>query len=569
MNRVADFATGKPIDISKPEELVRQEFERILHEDHGYPRECMDIEIGIQMGSSLRACDIAIYDTPKKEALIGIAEVKAPKNTTGKDQLTSYMSACPSARWGVWTNGEEIDCARKDQRTGEIEFSPAFSIPNFGETGRARIRRFSDLKPASNLKWLFRIINNRLYANTNLPRSEKQGAEMVRLIFCKLTDEYQTRGSSKPPRFQVHDGESRQDTRKRIIDLWRETRDGHLGSPIFKDNETIEIDDYSLSLIVSKLQGYSLLETDRDVVGDAFEVFSEKQFAGEKGQFFTPRAVVKMIVSMISPQKTETVLDPACGSGGFLVAALNHIAGDTSNEEKREIAEHCLFGIDKESDLSKICKAHMSIIGDGKSNIVTADSLDNPKQWEHEAQAKFTEKDGTLKQFDVIMTNPPFGSKIKVDKPEVLAQYDLAKSQGTPPQVLFIERCIRFLKPGGRMGIVLPDGILGNGQDSYIREWISRNAKVKAVVDCPTATFMPHTGTKTSVLILEKHTGPADATSPFMAIAEHCGHTFRGSVVQVGGTVKEDFSTIANNYLTKKRGGGGSDFSPSNFATAS
>ena len=506
------------------------------------------------MGSSRKKCDIAIYETDAKEDIIGIVETKAPTVGFNKGQLESYMSATVSCRWGVWTNGEETHVFQR--KNNQIISSPAFSVPPYGQR-TVSIRRYDDLRAASNLKWVFRQINNRLYANTNLVRSDKQGAEMVRLIFCKLADEYNCRRHSKQsPAFQILGEESEAETRKRINALWKKTKEGSVGSPIFENNEEIKIDDFSLQLIISMLQGYSLLKTDRDVVGDAFEVFAERQFAGDKGQFFTPRPVVRMVVDMLNPTEDEKIMDPACGSGGFLIAALNHIAGsDVAEGDISRIAEHSLYGMDKDADLSKICKAQMSILGDGKTNIKTGDSLKGDKN---------------LPKFDVVMTNPPFGSTIKVEHPDILKRYDLGhawtenrdgehwekqtKTKPTPPQVLFIEHCVRLLKPGGRLGIVLPDGLLGNTGDGYIRQWISEQASVLAVVDCPTATFMPHTGTKTSVLLLEKSAGGGNVR-PFMAIAEHCGHTMRGAEIRNrdGTSLREDFTAIKSNYLNSSR----------------
>lgn len=565
-----DFATGKAINRAHPEEVVRQEYENILHFDFGYPKECIDINVPISMGVSRKSSDIVIYDNPKKRNIIGIVETKAPKQTVGREQLESYMSATSTCRWGVWTNGDELKVAVRDIETGEITFDRAYPVPRYGELD-ANIREFADLRPASNLKWIFRLISNRLYANTNLARTEKQGAEMVRLIFCKLVDEYEIRGTKNVPAFQVRQREDDSETRERINSLWEKTKKGAVGQPIFHENEKIEIDDYSLQVIVSSLQGYSLLQTDRDIVGEAFEVFSERQFAGEKGQFFTPRFVVKMVVSMIQPTAVEKIIDPACGSGGFLISALSHITSEKQidDEEKKRIAEHCLYGIDKDPDLSKICKAHMSIIGDGKSNIVTADSLKATNSWDNHAKSKLL-KDGKLIKFDVLITNPPFGSKIKVEQRHVLQQYDLGhkwRRQGnlwekttetkpTPPQILFIERCLEFLKDGGRMGIVLPDGILGNQRDSYIRQWIESKAEILAVVDCPVETFMPHTGTKTSVIIMRKHKNSSNLRDRniFFGIAEHCGHTPRGKpIIKGNDESKEDFTSIARNYHAKSK----------------
>lgn len=555
-----DFATGKLVDINKPEEVVRQQYEQILHKDLGYPKNQMGIGVPIKIGSKTCFCDIAIYDQGN---IIGIVETKAPGTKLGNKQLRSYMSATPTCYFGVSTNSEEVECAVRDPKTNAIKFDSALSVPRYKER-YATVQSYADLQPASDLKWVFKIINNALYANTNLARSEKQGAEMVRLLFCKLTDEHRIRDdSSAAPDFQVKLGESRNDTRKRINQLWEETKKGWTGNPIFDRSEKIEIDNYSLGLIISKLQGYSLLKTDRDVVGDAFQVFSEKQFAGEKGQYFTPREVVKMTVSMVDPKKTHTIIDPACGSGGFLIDAWEHITRNVRDgDAKRRIAEHCLYGIDKEGDLAKICKAHMSIIGDGKSNIAKEDSLKDPKEWGPEAKSKLLE-DGDLRQFDICLTNPPFGKKIKVERHEVLRRYDLghkwvckegvwektAETKPTPPQILFIELCMRLLKPGGKLGIVLPDGLLGNRTDGYIRHWLNKRAQILAVVDCPVETFSPFTSTKTSVLVVQKLPGQSKV-KPFFAIAENCGHTMRGTP-----TGREDFTAIAENYLHQKSKG--------------
>ena len=570
-----DFATGKPINSNHPEEKVRQEFERILVNEYNYPLTNLDIEVPIQIGSKSYSCDIAIYDENKK--IVGIIETKKKGRKDGKKQLESYMSATSTCRWGVWTNGEEELCAIKKEN-GEVYFDAAIRIPHCG-VGYPCIEKYDDLIPATNLKRTFKIINNALYANTNLARTEKQGAEMVRLLFCKLMDEYNIRQNKSSPTFQIYQDEhkstksNKKKLRQRINKLWEATKGGWVGSSIFGKSERIEIDDYSLRLIVSKLQSYGLLKTEKDIVGDAFEVFSEKQFAGEKGQFFTPRAVVNMVVKMIDPTKDDIIIDPACGSGGFLISALDHITKGILDEgEKKQIAEHCLFGIDKESDLAKICKAHMSILGDGRSNIVQQDSLKPLDDWKDEAKGKIT-NEGEFKDFDVCITNPPFGSKIKVSRADVLERFELGhkwkrisgiweqtqETKPTPPQILFLELCLTFLvKPGGKIGIVLPDGLLGNPTDGYIRYFIQKYAEILAVIDCPVETFMPHTGTKTSILILKK-----DSTSPhpnrsiedrskktFFAIAEHCGHTMRGYDSE-----KEDFSAITANFTSKNTEG--------------
>ena len=572
----ADFATGKPVNLLAPEERVRQVFERVLHLDLGYPKEAMDIEVPVQMGASVKRADIAVYDSARKGRIVGIVETKSPKAREGRRQLESYMSAVSTCRWGAWTNGRETDYAAKNTADGGISFDPSFSIPRCGEEF-ASIRSVDDLRPARNLKFVFRQINNLIYANASLPQAAKQGAEMMRLVFCKIHDEYESR--VRAPEFQVRAGEALPQLRRRIERLLRETTRGWLAGDILPASEQLEIDNPSLAAIVGRLQGYALTRTDRDVVGDAFEVFSERQFAGEKGQFFTPRPVVRMAVDMINPAPDEKIMDPACGSGGFLIHALAHVwrrLGERAPDaQKAGIARSCFFGIDKDIDLVRICKAHMCLMGDGRSNIVQADSLKTPDEWGDGARSVLTDQRGDAMQFDVILTNPPFGSTIKVDREDVLKRHALGhkwKKDGarwrrtestrpTPPQVLFVELCLRLLKDGGRMAIVLPDGVLGNEGDGHVRQFIRDNAEILAVVDCPQATFMPHTGTKTSLLLLRKFDkGGRGARRPmFFAIAEKCGHTPRGRALyrdEERRELDEDFSEIAENYRAGKDGGG-------------
>jgi len=562
---ILDLATGKPVDIRKPEEPVRQEYEKILHENYGYKYGQMDIEARIQRGevrnikNEKERADIVIYkiaDKTKRDQnkdILGIVETKAKTKKEGIKQLMSYMSAT-SCLWGVWTNGERIEYVYRDLATGELKENFVFQIPSRGESWEdvGRIKR-EDLKPAKSLKPIFRRMYYTLYSNTNISRKEKLGSEMIRLIFCKIYDELYD--LDKPLRFRVGFHDKPEDVKKNVEDLWKDVKKNLVEEGIFDKTEKILLDPKSIMYVVGELEKYSLTETDKDVVGDAFEVFAERQFVGDKGEYFTPREVVKMAVEIIDPKPRERVLDPACGSGGFLIYALEHIwdAMDKSpqyknsknlNSMKKDFAQKYFYGIDKEIDLVKICKAYMSIIGDGRSNIVKADSLKGPDEWEAMTKAVLTEDGNKMKKFDVILTNPPFGTKIKVKHPHILKRYDLGhkwefkdggwektnKTKETEPQILFLELCLNLLEDGGRMAIVLPDGIFGNPTDAYIREWIKDKAEILSVVDCSHTTFMPHTHTKTSVLFLKKWKGEANSNYPiFMSIVEKCGHDNRGN----------------------------------------
>lgn len=580
---ILDFATKKEVDFRKPEESVRQDYERLLNEDYDYSCDQMDIEVFIQRGEvsnkkNEERADLVIYKTDDKtkrdqsKDILGIVETKRQGKKEGLKQLKSYMTAT-SCEWGVWTNKEQTEWVYRDVKTGELKSDYIFHIPGRGETFEdiGRLKK-SQLKPAQNLKQIFRKIHYYLYSNTNISRKEKLGSEMTKLLFCKIYDEKYD--LDKPPKFKIGFQDRPEDVKKNICELWESVRKEIKDDGIFNVHDSIILDPKSIVHIVGELERFSLSRTNKDVVGDAFEVFAEKQFVGEKGEYFTPREMVKMAVEIIDPKPMESILDPACGSGGFLIYALEHIwnimetspqyQGANLETLKKEFAQKYFYGIDKEIDLAKICKAYMSIVGDGRSNIVMADSLKSPDEWDINARVTLTNNDGKLKKFDIILTNPPFGTKIKVKHEYILKNYELGhewttdennkyviteKVKETEPQILFIELCINLLEDGGRMAIVLPDGIFGNPTDEYIREWIKEKAEILAVIDCPHTTFMPHTHTKTTVLILKKWKDIKQNNYPIlMSIVDKCGHDSRGNDIFLDQQEKqikdEEFSKV-------------------------
>lgn len=586
---ILDMATGKPVDGRKPEEVVRQEYEKILHEDYNYNYNQMDIEVFIQRGSRKKPkhdkdrADIVLYKSSKKEHrdqnrdILGIVETKRPHREQGIRQLMSYMSAS-SCSWGVWTNGNEIEYLFKDHETGKIKRNFIFQIPARGQSFEdiGRISK-KDLKPAKNLKIIFKRILNVLYANTNISRREKLGSEMIRLLFCKIWDEKYN--ISDPPKFKIGFKEKPQEVKNKIEDLFNVVKSELVEDGVFDLNEKIMLDAKSLAYIIGELEQFSLIKTDKDTIGDAFEVFAESKFVGEKGEFFTPREVVRMCVRMIDPKPQEKIFDPACGSGGFLIYALEHIWNKMKEDpkykgspkfqlEKMRIAERCFFGIDKEIDLVKIAKAYMAIVGDGRGNIVQENTLHNLNDYNDRSKLLFTKNGKSPRKFDIILTNPPFGRKIKVIDSDILETFELGHKwarngenwrktntvKKTEPQILFIERCLDFLKDGGRMAIVLPEGIFGNPTDGWVREYIKERAEILAIVDCPPETFLPHTHTKTSVLFLRKWDKRRTANYPiFCGIVSKCGHDARGKEIRKpDGSLDEEFSNVANIYLTNQ-----------------
>lgn len=559
---IRDYASGKVVDFRKPEEKVRQEYEKVLYEDYDYAKAQIDVEVPIQRGEkySLKnrneRADIVIYKTTNKvkrnqnEDILGIVETKRPTRKEGVRQLMSYMSAS-SAQWGVWTNGAEIEYLYRNPTTGEIKADFVYQIPKCGETF-ADIGRIAKnkLKPANNLKLIFRRLLNTLYSNTNISRREKLGNEMIRLIFCKIWDERYEQNAL--PKFRVGFEENPRDVGGRVKELFKAVKQELVTDGVFDNNEEIKLDDKSIAYVVGELEQYSLLKTDKDVVGDAFEVFAESKLVGEKGEFFTPREVVKVAIKLVDPQPGQTTVDPACGSGGFLIYALEHIwevmdkskkykGAPNTDLLKREVAEKTFFGIDKEIDLVKIAKAYMAIIGDGRGGIVQQNSLHTAGDFEGRARELFV-KDDEFKVFDIVLTNPPFGSKTKVlkddakyfdlgykwvEKDDIYAKTDI--SRDTAIQELFIERCLKMLNNGGKLAIVLPETYFHAPSTKYILEYLKKNNNIKAVVDLPHNTFRPYCNAKTVLLVLEK--GKPQQNKIIMAVAEEMGHDHRGKPV--------------------------------------
>jgi type I restriction enzyme M protein len=379
---------------------------------------------------------------------------------------------------------------------------------------------------------VFKGIYYWLYTNSNIPRAERLGAEMVRILFCKIYDELY---NESEPAFKAYPNENDSDISKRIKLLFNKVKNSY--PDVFDKDETLHLDDRSISYVTRRLQNYKLLGASRDAVSEAFQAFWGPGLRGEKGQFFTPRNVIKLCVEFLEPKPGERIIDPACGSGGFLIESIDHLSRKIEEPEVKSLVFNNIFGIDKEIDLAKIAKTYMSIVGDGHSNIFCADSLD-PDFWPEAMKEKIKED-----SFDIVLTNPPFGARISVDDKRILKRYKLGHMwekikngqwkitdkilPRQAPQVLFLERCLQLLKPGGRMAIVLPDGVFGNPTDRYILQYIFQVSKVLAIVSLPPETFLPGTHTKTSVLFLEKKDFSMEKDEDyeiFMAIANRVGH---------------------------------------------
>ncbi len=530
----------------------------------------MDTEVFIKRGSRVEKAlkegqvdkdraDIVIYssvDDTKRDQhqdIIGIVETKRPEKSEGVKQLMSYMSAS-SCRWGVWTNGGrgEIEYVYKDAAKGTIKREFIFDIPKSGESVEEMGKLTKDrLIPASDLKLIFTRLLKTLYVNTNISRREKLGGEMIRFIFTKIWDERYD--LDKLPRFRVSSEDTPEQVKTRIQGLFKEVKEELVADGVFEKNEEITLDPKSVAWVVGQLQRYSLHKTDKDAVGDAFEVFAESKFVGEKGEFFTPVEIIRTAIALVDPQPQTSIFDPACGSGRFLIYALEHIwdimehskkykGSPDYAELKRKAAENYFYGIDKEIDLVKIAKAYMAIVGDGRGGIVQQNTLHDAKDFDGRAREMFVEDNGKphFKKFNTIFTNPPFGANIKVLKSDA-AIFKLGhawrkdtngewtqttKEKDTEPQILFVERCLDMLEDGGTLAIVLPETIFHAPNSRYVLNHIKQGNNIKAIVDLAHNTFRPHNNAKTLLIVLQK--GISQQENIVMAVTEEIGHDHQG-----------------------------------------
>lgn len=565
--RIKDYISGQMVR-STPEEIdAVQVFSRRLVEDYGYKKTQIQTRpqyrVRVRPSDEGKAfpVDIAVFDSSTKteDGLTMIVECKKKDRKDGEHQLRLYMDMS-AAEVGVWFNGNEHLYLRKIHHTGGSRTYEV--LPNIPRRGQRiddiGLYRRKDLTKPSNLKAVFRDIRNHLAGMaTGIVRDEALAQEVINILFCKLFDEQDT-DPDDTVTFRAGVNESYKEVRKRIKGLFDKVKVAAYGD-VFDASDTIKLDPNSLAYVVGELQTYCIMDADRDAIGDAFEVFIGPALRGSEGQFFTPRNVVEMMVRVVDPKPGEKILDPACGSGGFLITALSHVWGRLRTEAKNkrwterhlvkrefEVATDCFRGIDKDSFLAKVCKAYMALVGDGRGGVFCQNTLEPFDSWPEVMQSKI--KPGT---FDVILTNPPFGKKIVVKGEKILSQFELGYRwkrdketkvlartaklhEDQPPQILFLERCLQLLKSGGRLGIVLPEAIFGMPTYEYVVTWLQGRAKLRGIVSMPEALFKTSgkggTHAKVCVLFVENtKVKKGEDYDIFMADVKWCGHDSRAN----------------------------------------
>ncbi len=585
--KVVDFLTSKLVN-DTPEEYVRQNIEKALVRQYRYsPSDC-EPEFRIKMGSAKPRIDIAVFVSGEMHHQTNarvLIETKKPGTSPydkreGIGQLQSYMAACANAAYGLWTNGDDRFCFAKRIDAGSVAFEEIVDIPGHGqsEADASRPRR-SDLMPATadNLLFAFRRCHNYIAGTEGMQKPEAFW-ELLKIIFCKIEDERSKELGFFVTPSELHNTTTAASAKARLAALFAEKVVKKYPKIFPTADRDIQLKPNVVAFVVSQLQRYTLLGSPIDVKGVAYEEIVGSNLRGDRGEFFTPRNACRMAVAMLNPQPEARALDPACGTGGFLITAMNHSLklleeGDRrswidreepSDAERQELyrkrAEYLsrrVFGFDLNPSLVRAAKMNMVMNNDGEGGLFQANSLENPHAWSQDARDAVQ-----LGSIDVLFTNPPFGANIVIDDQNVLEQFELGATwdqvddgswrirtdakgrrslqKSQPPEILFIERCVQFLVPGsGRMAMVIPNGILNNPALGYVRQWMLDHTQILAVVDMARELFQPKNDTQTSMVLVRRLSDEegSKATSGklhypvFMAIAEKVGHDKRGNAV--------------------------------------
>jgi len=527
-----------------PEEAIRQLYLQVLIDRLHYPLSRIQVEYGVNFGREVKRADIVVMDKDRPTTVYMLVELKKPKLKDGKDQLRSYCNAT-GAPIAIWTNGDQISYyQRKDPNYFEdIPDLPSVSqtladILQIKFTLEDLIANDKLVKENKSLKTLIEEMEDEVLANAGVDVFE----ELFKLIFTKLYDEwFSGQGSRRETRSLEfrNTGQTEAALKTKIQDLFDKAKKKWEG--VFTDEARISLTPSHLSVCVSSLENVKLFNSNLDVVDEAFEYLINQSSKGEKGQFFTPRYVIDMCVKMLNPQEDEYMIDTAAGSSGFPVHTIFHVWNQINKDEGiegshlytteekhprcKDYVEEKVFAIDFDEKAVRVARTLNLIAGDGQTNVLHLNALDyelwdevtDQDEWDDVYNTGFKRlkrlrpkgsKDYREFQFDLLMANPPFAGDIK--EPRMIARYDLAKKPDGKWQtkvgrdILFIERNLDFLKPGGRMAIVLPQGRFNNSSDKNIRDFIAERCRILAVVGLHGNTFKPHTGTKTSVLFVQK-----------------------------------------------------------------
>lgn len=598
-NEIICLLTNKIVKVTDKETTL-QYMIQMMSEEYGFALEDMERDYSFKYTDDeerrrTAKITLAIFETgtahePENLARVIVVakDAKVKPNDTNAGVMASLENVLTfsDCDYGCWTNGEDLQfLAKIEDEWGQVTISDFTDFPAAGQSMVDLIQlgdKAAPRKPANeSLVKTFKRCHDYIYANEGMKKTAFW--ELLNLIFCKLYDEKRRyieakSGLSYRRKFwvgvnELNTAQGQANVARRIRGLFEELKRSEAFSDVFDGNEAITLSDRGLAYVASELAKYSFMDATVDVKGTAYETIVSNTLKREAGQFFTPRNVIRCMVEMLDPDQNTRVLDPACGSGGFLVMVLDHVrkkmaknmfsdlegplleAKYNSPEVDALVSEYAskmLFGFDFDPDLKKAARMNMVMAGDGHSNVYNINSLEYPQGSKPDVPKVAEAVNASIREsadkdfpfamgdknaygkFDMVFTNPPFGAEVEVDK-EIAARYEL---NSTAPEVLYIEACYNYLKPGGKMAIVLPDGILGNPNMESVRIWILKHFKLLASIDLPVETFLPQVGVQASLLFLQKKTAEEgqinyldEDYNVFMSIVERVGKDRRGNPI--------------------------------------
>jgi len=576
--KIVYVAASRSEKWSDPEEKVRAEFYAELIYRYGYSPDRIGVEYTVPDRSPSDYADLIVFKDDKRKHPFTVIECK--KESISDAEFTQAVEQ-------AWGNGNAykfraayigvvagatrrfLDCAEKFGAL-ERDKNVIADLPvGYGKPPAYKYRKGSsnewlDIKPVSkgDLIAAIKKCHQTLWGGGRLSPPAAFG-EFCKIIFVKVRDEKAGRKKGEPYEFQIKTDEPAHVLARRIKEMYEEEMKRE--PDVFK--EPIKVDDGTLKMCVSHLEGINFNKTDLDTKGVAFEQFLDGFFKGDFGQYFTPREIIQFAVEMFKPTADDYVLDPACGSGGFLLYAMDyvrHYADDAFDDDEKmayahwhDFAKDRLFGIEINDEISRVAKMNMILHDDGHTNIIGFDALDKFDKL-RDQKKKFAPN-----SFDLILTNPPFGAMVKETEKgkaymegwellryiskgessdgsagEMTSDFKAGKKAlkartSIKTEILFCERVWQFLKPGtGRVAIVLPDGILTNSSLQGVRDWLMARFQILAVVSLPQEAFQHSgAGVKASIVFLRKRAVdevPDDEEAIFMAAPANIGYDATG-----------------------------------------
>jgi len=562
-SRITYNEINKTYSFKNPEEKVRASFYVELIEKYNYPENRLDTEVVVPRRTPSDKADIVIFEDDEKKKPYLVVECKKDGITDAEfkqaiEQVFGNANSLRAKFAAVVAGYTRTVFDVAGFKPSERETNVISDIPQkYGPAPKYRFFKGVSEKdlsvvPKDELMRALEKSHDTVWQGGKLAPTTAFD-EVSKLLFCKLQDEKESTITKRgePYKFQIGTHESPNDVFQRINKIYQEAK--IKDAEVFR--EDIRLEPKVIYSVVEHLQSINFNKTDLDTKGIAFERFMEDLFKGKMGQFFTPREIIRFCVKMLNPQTNQLVLDPACGSGGFLLNSMDLVRSiakhehpnDTTEQYRmwHDFAKENLFGIEINDQIARVCKMNMIIHDDGHTNIISTDSL-----------RKFEEINDIHKRFkhdyfDIILTNPPFGATVKSTEKDYLDTFDLGakkkKRKNQKTEILFIERCIDFVKPKiGKIGIVLPDGILTNSSLQYVRDFIMERCQILVVVSLPQFAFSHFGAGVKSSLVFLRRIGENETLGNypiFMAIAKHIGYDATGRKDPVN-----DFDKIYEEY---------------------